>query len=346
MHFDGVYKVFATSELFSLGYSDRDVRQAVDCCLKRIARGRFAVTGRCEDPRHARIWESLDSDGVDAFARIGDFRDELERAKALIRARADLVNQRTRRGRSSEPDERRAVEVFSHLSAALLWGFVVVRMPQAKVEVFRSNGSSQYANLHVRRRELPPCHRARVGDTTVTTKERTLIDVARDYPLEISVPMLDDALRRGLVTGESLRETADVCSEVRNRARIDLALGLADPRRESPGESVVGVRFHEVGLDGVVPQAEILDAHGRFVARVDFLHPESKTIIEFDGRMKYTLDGQDHREAFDRERERDRRLRALGYHVVRIFWKDLWSTFRFTEITRMVSARMPVAPAR
>lgn len=346
MHYVFMYQVFITAELLKLGLSDRDVRAAIGCCLERVARGRYAVVRRCDDPRHARIWEALANRDADALTRTGDFRDVAERAKVLIRARADLLNRRSALAANGRAKRAAPLEVFSHLSAALLWEFVVVRMPDPAVEIVRSNASARHAHLRIRRRELPDDHVERLGDTVVTTKERTLIDVARDYPLDISVPMLDDALRRRLVTHDDLLAAAHACPEVRNGARIGTVLGLADPRRESPGESIVAVRFHEIGLTGFEPQVELVDDRGLLIARVDFLHAASKTIVEFDGRMKYTLEGRDHREAFDRERERERRLRALGYHVVRVFWKDLWRRWAFTEIERLVGARLPRIPAR
>lgn len=328
-----MYQVFATLDLMRLGYSDREIRAAVDCCLERIARGRFVVRRKCANPRHGRIWGSV-ADGDSAELKdFGDKRDGVERVKVLIRARADLVNRR------AEKSSGGTGEVFSHLSAALLWQFVVAEMPHSRVEVIRPNTSGKFAHLLVRRRNLGEHRFEFLGDAAVTSKAQTLIDVARDYELDTSVPMLDDALRRGVVSSEELGDALAVCPVVRNRNRVDTALALADDRRESPGESIVAVRLHEIGLDGFEPQVEIVDDQGFFVARTDFTHRRSKTIIEFDGRAKYTLEGRDLRQEFDRERERERRLRALGYHVIRVYWKDLWRRRTFTDIERIVRAR-------
>lgn len=335
-----MYQVFTTRELRNLGCSDRDVRLAVDCCLEPVARGRFAVKDQCDNPRHARIWEAVRQGDAEVLGKIGDVRDRLERTKILIRTRADLINRRCADSGIS------SAEIFSHLSAALLWEFVIVSMEKPVVEVIRTNTNTRHAHLIIRRRTVPAEHIARLGDTVVTSKERTLIDVARDYPLDLSVPMLDDALRKCLVAGDRLLTDLTECPEVRDAARVRTALGLADPRRESLGESIVAVRFHEIGVDGFEPQVEIVDDRGFFIARVDFLHAKSKTIVEFDGRIKYTLDGQDARDAFDWERERERQLRALGYHVIRVFWKDLWRRQAFTEIARIVAARTPAASTR
>lgn len=335
-----MYQVFDTAHLLRLGLSEREVSKAAKCCLERVARGRFALTRRCENLRHRRIWESADQSDVTMLVPKDDFRDALERLKVLIRARANRVNSLRR----SEGDDV-LCEVFSHLSAALLWELAVSRPAQDRVEVMRPGISRRHTNLYVRRRTLPSVHVERIGDIDVTSVSRTLIDVARDYSLDVSVPMLDDALRRDLVTKKELLKVVDETSEVRNGKRVLTAVDLMDPRRESPAESIVAVRFFENQILGFEPQIDVVDECGQFVARVDFLNRRAKVIVEFDGRAKYFLDDRDHRVAFDRERERERQLRSLGFHVVRIFWKDLFQRRRFTELLRLVNARSTQSPA-
>jgi hypothetical protein len=50
-----------------------------------------------------------------------------------------------------------------------------------------------------------------------------------------------------------------------------------------PGESWARVLFVSMGLPSVELQVEIRDERGRFVARVDFLFPQARTVVEFDG---------------------------------------------------------------
>lgn len=84
------------------------------------------------------------------------------------------------------------------------------------------------------------------------------------------------------------------------------------------GESRARWVFGLLGLPEPVPQAEIRDAEGGFVARVDFLFKEQRTVVEFDGLAKYA-----ERSDLIREKAREDALRALGYSVVRITWVDL-----------------------
>ena len=65
----------------------------------------------------------------------------------------------------------------------------------------------------------------------------------------------------------------------------------------------------------------IRDQRGRFVGRVDFLFRAQRTIVEFDGLLKYG--GADGRQALVEEKRREDTLRSLGYQVVRLTWRDL-----------------------
>ena len=98
---------------------------------------------------------------------------------------------------------------------------------------------------------------------------------------------------------------------------MDLADGLA----ESPGESWARVIFGLLGLPKVEPQVVIRDRQGHFVGRVDFLFRAQRTIVEFDGLVKYA--GADGRQGLIDEKRREDALRSLGYQVVRLTWRDL-----------------------
>ena len=65
-------------------------------------------------------------------------------------------------------------------------------------------------------------------------------------------------------------------------------------------------------------QVDIFDAHGRLVARADFLWRGKRVIGEYDGEAKYTGGfGHSPAEAFRQEKERQAALEALGYFVLR-----------------------------
>jgi very-short-patch-repair endonuclease len=81
------------------------------------------------------------------------------------------------------------------------------------------------------------------------------------------------------------------------------------------------VLFVSLGLPKCDLQVEIRDAQVRFVGRVDFLFRAYRTVVEFDGLVKYG--GAGGRQALIEEKRREDALRSLGYQVVRLTWRDL-----------------------
>ncbi len=96
-------------------------------------------------------------------------------------------------------------------------------------------------------------------------------------------------------------------------------MGFADGRSESVGESLCRVRMAEAGLPAPDPQF-VLQVRGFGDVRVDFLLVAQRTIVEFDGRLKYGV-----REGADPDQAglvsgRRRRVRMLfGIWVTRSY---------------------------
>ncbi|GAA4121756.1 type IV toxin-antitoxin system AbiEi family antitoxin domain-containing protein [Knoellia locipacati] len=129
----------------------------------------------------------------------------------------------------------------------------------------------------------------------------------------------DDALRRRLVDAGQLEAAFGLVRGHPHSGRARTMLTMSDGRRESVGESRLGVLAFAAGIR-LVPQVTILDPDGGFVARVDFVVEGTKIIIEFDGMVKYADGGPD---ALFAEKRREDRLRRLGYTVIRVVWSDL-----------------------
>jgi len=134
------------------------------------------------------------------------------------------------------------------------------------------------------------------------------------------VAAADAALSTGQVTRKDLEVALRIARLGPGRADARTAVELADGLAESPGESWARVLFVSLGLPTVELQTEIRDARGKFVGRVDFLFRTHRTVVEFDGLVKYG--GADGRQALIDEKRREDALRALGYQVVRLTWRD------------------------
>lgn len=139
--------------------------------------------------------------------------------------------------------------------------------------------------------------------------------------VESGVVAADAALARGLTTAQRLGHWLNRLTRHPGVGDARLAVELADPRAESPGESRSRLILTALDLGELIPQVVIRDDDGAFVGRVDLLYAARRTIVEFDGQVKYG--GADGRQALIAEKRREDRLRALGYAVVRITWADL-----------------------
>lgn len=324
-----------TARLLRSGFTKRELVRAQKCCIRRIARGRYAVERTCENPAHRVIWAAIDEGRAEKSEVFRDRRDTQQNLKALIRARAEKVVE-SAVTRSTRAD----TEVFSHLSAALIHGLPIAVIPDQRVEVIRQGAARKHRHLVVRNSTLPRGHVQSVGIYRVTTLERTVVDVALSYDLATAVTMIDHAIHTGRSDLKAVKTVLDECETARAQRRARAALGLVDRRRESPAESIAAVRFFELGLGGFEPQVEFCDEFGRVFARVDFCHRLSKTIVEVDGLEKYSMGQRTPRQALEAEKSRDARLAAQGYRVIRLTWKQLFSVGPFEDIRRIVAERI------
>lgn len=144
------------------------------------------------------------------------------------------------------------------------------------------------------------------------------LQVATQFGGEAGLVSADDALRRRVVSRDDLDVAMTAMQPGRWSREPAKMLELADARIESAAESRTRWALRTLGFRMPTPQVAIHDAGGEFVARVDFLYEDIKLVIEVDGLGKYGTSA-----ALHAEKLREDRLRALGYHVVRLTWADL-----------------------
>lgn len=225
--------------------------------------------------------------------------------------------------------------VVSHRSAAELWGLI---QPAGYVEVSVPPG--RRPRLH------PPAIVHRIGDLhtelaaerealRVTDPVRTIIDLGLVMPT-FSV---SDALSRGLTTKlltipevERLRDALGRPG----RNGTGVVRNILEARSLSSGqeESLLEKRFVDLcqrfDLPAPVIQHEVWHS-GRFIARIDFAYPALKLAIEVDGFIAHSSP-----DAFQHDRERQNRLVALGWTVLRFTWDDVVK--RPAEVARAIAA--------
>lgn len=158
------------------------------------------------------------------------------------------------------------------------------------------------------------------GRLARVTDQVAVAQTAATSGLAAALVAADAGLHRGLFTRADLARAVNLARLRRGRRRTQELLDLVDPASESPGETLTRLLLRSLDLPAPESQVAIRLPDGR-LARVDFLVREHRTIIEFDGAVKY--EGAEGRDALVREKKREDQLRALGYQVVRLTWSDL-----------------------
>lgn len=215
--------------------------------------------------------------------------------------------------------------VFSHLSAALLWGLPVVggamAVPHSVIPA--TSGGRSMNGLHRHAIDTPFAVTS-LGGLAVTSLADTVIHVASGYQPEVSVPVVDAVLKLpDRVSRAELDERALAVPASSGSARCRWALGFADARSGSAGESLSRVGIHRLGLPRPVLQQRFDDGSG-LIGVVDFWWPDHRVIGEFDGVGKYLREeftgGRSPAEVVLEEKRRENRLRALDTRVARWDW--------------------------
>lgn len=212
--------------------------------------------------------------------------------------------------------------VISHLSAAVLHGFAVeedhlnwVHLTLAAARGGRRNG------IHTHLADLPPAEVSIVDGIAVTSPRRTVIDSARMLPLVEAVVIADQALSQKLVELPDLIADAAALGRRAGGRAARHAMSLADPGGQSPAETRIRLILVQAGFE-VDTQVEISDSNGKFIGRVDMKLRNSPVVVEFDGRVKYGLNG-DVEVAHWKEKLRHDELGDAGHPAVRVIWNHL-----------------------
>ena len=191
--------------------------------------------------------------------------------------------------------------VLSHWSAATLWRMRPGTGPRSHVTLPRDRLNSEAITFH--QTQLPDDEVTTEQGIPVTTPARTLLDLAPLLPSPVLARMIDATPNRG----------ADV-----------MALLSRYPRRAgAPKLRALAARVQPMTRSDL--EAKVLDAIGRAGLpqpqvnvvingyEVDFVWREHGVIAELDTYMTHGS-----RTAFERDRERDRKLAIAGWTVVRI----------------------------
>lgn len=190
---------------------------------------------------------------------------------------------------------------------------------RANASHFANDGQVPAARAHWDSSLLDP-----VGDLVALESERNMLaHLAKCQPLEFAVAAFDSTVRKGLISLDELELLASV-----RRGRFARVVSFVSAQADSGLESITRVRLSLAGI--ACREQVVIDGHA-----VDLL---------IGDRLIIQLDGKQHLEApvqLARDRRQDRRLRLMGYTVLRYSYAEVvhqWAT-TFAEIASHIAAQ-------
>jgi hypothetical protein len=252
--------------------------------------------------------------GVYAYAhRLAGLEDE---ERHLLLARAAVAQQR-------------GTVALAGPTAALERGIAVFGHDLRIVHLARLDGGSA-------RHETGIVHH-RVGAAVVdaiTSQHGVLTVSPEDAVWQVA---LLSGLEGGVVTADSalhqlpglVGPLARVVSRSRSHPHARtarLALRLARPEAESPGESLTRMACYRHGIPAPTLQHKVFDDSGQLLGIADLYWEGSRLLGEFDGRIKYERLRKEGETAFDvvaREKTREDGMRSTGRGMSRFVWSEV-----------------------
>jgi Transcriptional regulator, AbiEi antitoxin len=251
-----------------------------------------------------------------------------------------------------EREVRAALLICREESWATRWAGVVAHglphlgPPPSLIHLVRDKAPGVRPASHGRTRTLvatlPVSARTVAGGMRTCVAERVALDLARHASFVEALVVTDAVLYRGLTTPADLVAEAERHAPWPGGRRAGRVSGHADPRAESPLETLG--RSACIEFDLPVPLSNVWVGDGYPEYRVDHLWPDHWLIGEGDGLNKY-----EDRGAIEAEKERQWRLEQLGFTVVRYGWRLAYSrravlAARFAE--RLERTGIPSGSAR
>lgn len=241
-------------------------------------------------------------------------------------------------------------DAASHATAARLWGIVLPWRVEEddRLHLSRWKGDTRAKRPAVvgHRTQLTERDVVEIYGVTVTSPARTWTDLAPALSVEELVAAGDSLLRHSdaprrrcdlnlpdpLCTIAEIAEAVDRRRGSRGIVRAREALPLLRSGVDSGPESRLRLLIIGSGLPEPEVNQWILDANGRRVSRPDLMYREFRIAIEYEG--EHHLDA----DQWHSDINRDDRLRAMGWTVVRFTKRHLEPGAERESITRIRTA--------
>lgn len=222
---------------------------------------------------------------------------------------------------------------FSGLTAAWMWGLNVSPSNPIEVTIGRDVPVRARAGISLRRAALPKSDVVVRRGFRVTSPFRTVRDLGSRPDAIESVVAVDMALHMELVALSELISYVDTHSGEKGIKRLRRAIRSADARSESPMETRLRMHLIKAGLPVPQIQAQLHDARGEFVGRVDLYYSDCRLVIEYDG--------ENHKDRLTSDVRRQNALVNAGYQILRFTSVDLRVPESIVAQVRQARAILP-----
>ena len=209
--------------------------------------------------------------------------------------------------------------VVSHQTAAALWRVAIPLAADerpAHLTVPSGSKARNRADRRLHRAPLVPGDVTRWWGMPVTTPARTWRDLAGVLE-PAALLAVTDQLLDVLCEPADLRRALGRMPSGRGAARARRVLPVADPKVDSPMESVLRWLLHDAGLPRPELQHRIVDGQGRRIGFGDLAWPDRRVLVEFDG------DVHRERRVFVADLRRQNGLVLAGWTVLRFSSADV-----------------------
>ncbi|MGM0699505.1 MAG: RAP domain-containing protein [Actinomycetota bacterium] len=318
-------------EFSAAGISSNTIKSALDCCLIRLCRGMYSVIRECRVKDHSRIAAFIGDVDWISF-HVDKSPSDL---KQDFRYQTQLRALRIRKYRWYRPED-----VIVGKSAAVLHGIPLYKDESKAITVRHPRSNSHTKEIIRVRGEVPAEDQVGFGHLTATSAVRTALDLIRISGQREAFAAMEWVLRQTTAAqfpgfnprfgytekfqAEARRIVATAFYPAVARMRsgqvtAQRMVEAIDPFSESPAESNCRFNLIALNLTGFEQQIEVRDDKG-FIARVDFLNEQARTILAVDGSEKYALVGPS---LIRREGEQHNRLLSMGYKVIHLSFDDV-----------------------
>lgn len=206
-------------------------------------------------------------------------------------------------------------------TAGSLHGFPIV-LPEstdgiAPVHAYTAGARRPCHGLHAVRRPLTTDDIAVFDGLLLTTPQRTAVDLMAALPWSRALDLFAWVSSRHVLDREGLRWFAQRRRCSHGTPQLSRLLDYTRDGAVSPGEHLFHDLMRGAGVRGWTSGVTITGPNG-VIAVVDVLFEAARVVIEIDGWRSHSG-----RAAFQRDRQRQNQLVALGYKVLRFTWADL-----------------------